>query len=216
MPSTKNRQMNKFRENPLAPPRLVLNPNQFASSPLVSQIPFVRPPELFNFTSPGLNEQQQQHLRAMTMAAQNQNHNHNLPTMFSNEIYRAPPPPPAVPAGSLMQSPLSQNLGDQEIDLPVNLAVHILPLREIVGELSGDEVRNWQTAEVKKFVAKIPGCTGVANRFSEQMIDGDSFLMMNQGDLADVMGFKMGPVIKLAHTIRLIHTNTLRVNHNQQ
>ena len=39
------------------------------------------------------------------------------------------------------------------------------------------------------------------------MIDGEAFLLMNQTDLSSIMSFKMGPCLKLAHVIRLIHSN---------
>nr|CAD7403803.1 unnamed protein product [Timema cristinae] len=63
---------------------------------------------------------------------------------------------------------------------------------------------SWSMLDVAKFVATIPGCEIKAQIFIQEQIDGETFLMMAQNDLVELMGFKLGPAVKIYNSIVLL------------
>lgn len=47
----------------------------------------------------------------------------------------------------------------------------------------------------------------MADQFRNNLIDGESFLMLTQSDITDALGIKLGPAVKIYNLIRLIDLN---------
>ncbi|KAG8236439.1 hypothetical protein J437_LFUL016966 [Ladona fulva] len=70
--------------------------------------------------------------------------------------------------------------------------------------LPGREASRWTRDEVVKFVENIPGCKERAKVFRDEQIDGEAFLLLNQNDIVTLLGFKLGPAIKVYNSIVLL------------
>ncbi|XP_046396163.1 lethal(3)malignant brain tumor-like protein 3 isoform X2 [Ischnura elegans] len=70
--------------------------------------------------------------------------------------------------------------------------------------LPGREASRWTWDEVVKFVENIPGCKERAKVFRDEQIDGEAFLLLNQNDIVTLLGFKLGPAIKVYNSIVLL------------
>ncbi|XP_029348416.1 lethal(3)malignant brain tumor-like protein 4 isoform X1 [Acyrthosiphon pisum] len=80
------------------------------------------------------------------------------------------------------------------------------------------DVRTWSVHEValyvKKVVAnyksdrKIDRDSSISDRFINQVIDGESFLMLNQNDLMDTLKIPLGPAIKIFNAITTLRHRT--------
>ncbi|XP_071451678.1 lethal(3)malignant brain tumor-like protein 3 isoform X2 [Hetaerina americana] len=70
--------------------------------------------------------------------------------------------------------------------------------------LPGREASRWTRDEVVKFVENIPGCKERAKVFRDEQIDGEAFLLLNQNDIVSLLGFKLGPAIKVYNSIVLL------------
>lgn len=64
--------------------------------------------------------------------------------------------------------------------------------------------REWTIDDVVDFVSSLPNCREHSNLFKEHKIDGESFLMLSQKDLVDILNIKLGPAIKLYNIIVLL------------
>lgn len=67
--------------------------------------------------------------------------------------------------------------------------------------------RDWTEDEVVEFVTSIPSCKDHGALFSSHNINGESFLMLTQQDLVDILKIKLGPAIKLYNSILLLRQN---------
>ena len=47
----------------------------------------------------------------------------------------------------------------------------------------------------------------IPNRFLEEEIDGEAFLMLTQADLVKTLGLKLGPALKISNTLVMIRSN---------
>ena len=50
-------------------------------------------------------------------------------------------------------------------------------------------------------------CGEIGNRFLEEEIDGEAFLMLTQTDLVQSLGIKLGPALKIFNSILMIKSN---------
>ena len=48
----------------------------------------------------------------------------------------------------------------------------------------------------------------VPNRFLEEEIDGEAFLMLTQTDLVKTLGLKLGPALKIVYTLVMIRSKS--------
>lgn len=67
--------------------------------------------------------------------------------------------------------------------------------------------REWTEDEVVEFVCSLPSCKDHGALFGKHKIDGESFLMMTQQDIVDILNIKLGPAIKLYNSIVLLRQN---------
>lgn len=67
--------------------------------------------------------------------------------------------------------------------------------------------RDWSETEVVEFVTSLPSCKEHGELFSQHNIDGESFLLLTQQDLVDILKIKLGPAIKLYNSIVLLRKN---------
>ena len=47
----------------------------------------------------------------------------------------------------------------------------------------------------------------IPNRFLEEEINGEAFLMLTQADLVKTLGLKLGPALKILNTLVMIRSN---------
>ena len=47
----------------------------------------------------------------------------------------------------------------------------------------------------------------IPNRFLDEEIDGEAFLMLTQADLVKTLGLKLGPALKIFNTLIMIRSN---------
>ncbi|XP_044732507.1 lethal(3)malignant brain tumor-like protein 3 isoform X2 [Chrysoperla carnea] len=69
--------------------------------------------------------------------------------------------------------------------------------------------RTWTEHDVVEFISTIPSCKDLSIVFSKHQIDGEALLMLSQHDLTSILGFKLGPAIKLYNSIVLLRQNVL-------
>lgn len=70
--------------------------------------------------------------------------------------------------------------------------------------------REWTEEDVMDFVSSLPSFKENSKLFKEHNIDGESFLMLSQRDLVDILNIKLGPAIKLYNIIVLLRQNVGR------
>lgn len=70
--------------------------------------------------------------------------------------------------------------------------------------------REWTEDDVVDFVSSLPSFKENSKLFKEHNIDGESFLMLSQRDLVDILNIKLGPAIKLYNIIVLLRQNVGR------
>lgn len=64
----------------------------------------------------------------------------------------------------------------------------------------------WSTVDVSVFVDLYLNCRQTATLFIEEDIDGEAFLLLQQSDLSEFLGLKLGPAIKLYTCILQLRT----------
>ena len=72
---------------------------------------------------------------------------------------------------------------------------------DTIGHPRANEVIHWLPIQVYKLIAKIPGCSHSASKFTEQHVDGEALLMLTQNDLVNLMGIKLGQALKIMAVI---------------
>lgn len=66
----------------------------------------------------------------------------------------------------------------------------------------------WTAEDVAALVTSLPSLDpSVAQKLVEQEVDGESFLLLTQGDIMNGLGVKLGQALKLINTIHLIKSN---------
>nr|CAD7447314.1 unnamed protein product [Timema bartmani] len=117
------------------------------------------------------------------------------PDSSTSELKRKPYP-------AFLRQPDGLNASQKELFL---WAKHSYYLNKSVQRaLSWGNPSSWSVLDVAKFVATIPGCELKAYIFIQEEIDGETFLMMAQSDLVKLMGFKLGPAVKIYNSIVLL------------
>eukprot|EP00096_Caligus_rogercresseyi_P009408 TRINITY_DN3194_c0_g1_i1.p1 TRINITY_DN3194_c0_g1~~TRINITY_DN3194_c0_g1_i1.p1 ORF type:complete len:793 (-),score=204.32 TRINITY_DN3194_c0_g1_i1:748-3126(-) len=72
------------------------------------------------------------------------------------------------------------------------------------------DVRNWSSHEVASFVTSLPGLEksrGIADIILDEEIDGISFSLLQQADLVKILGLKLGPALKIFHSIQILKSD---------
>ncbi|NXS56830.1 LMBL1 protein, partial [Brachypteracias leptosomus] len=80
---------------------------------------------------------------------------------------------------------------------------HCKLLPEVSG-LTAKQVAKWSVEEVVNFVQRLPGCKEYASAFREEQIDGDSFLLLTQDDIINILKIKLGPALKIYNSILML------------
>lgn len=70
--------------------------------------------------------------------------------------------------------------------------------------------RDWTENDIVDFVTSLPTCKDHGALFGQQNFDGESFLMLSQQDLVDILKIKVGPAIKVYNSIVLLRQNVHR------
>ncbi|CAH8868409.1 unnamed protein product [Trichobilharzia szidati] len=76
-----------------------------------------------------------------------------------------------------------------------------------VAGLSGPH--SWNPNVVASFIATLPGCKQFACKFIENEIDGAALLCLEQHDLMNVLGMKLGPAVKVYTAIQTLRKSLL-------
>lgn len=87
---------------------------------------------------------------------------------------------------------------------PINFGKHIQRLYALVSDLNATIVSEWGIEEVSKFLIKLGCSEQICQRFREQKIDGESFLLLTIRDITG-LGFPYGPALKISYALRLIN-----------
>ncbi|XP_040572377.1 lethal(3)malignant brain tumor-like protein 4 [Lepeophtheirus salmonis] len=69
------------------------------------------------------------------------------------------------------------------------------------------DVRIWSSVDVARFVTSLPGLENnlkLAEIILEEEIDGYSFTLLQQSDLVKILGFKLGPALKIFNSIQIL------------
>lgn len=77
-----------------------------------------------------------------------------------------------------------------------------------VCHIAGHMVSKWSIGQVADFIATLPGCEDKSRIFSEEQIDGEAFLLLNQMDIVKLLDIKLGPALKIYNSI-LMFRNSL-------
>ncbi|XP_002666454.2 lethal(3)malignant brain tumor-like protein 1 isoform X1 [Danio rerio] len=70
-----------------------------------------------------------------------------------------------------------------------------------VAGIHAGQVATWTIEEVFGFVNNLIGCEEQARIFKDEMIDGESFLLLTQNDIVKIMNIKLGPALKIHNAI---------------
>nr|XP_006811109.1 PREDICTED: lethal(3)malignant brain tumor-like protein 3-like [Saccoglossus kowalevskii] len=76
-----------------------------------------------------------------------------------------------------------------------------------VSDITASEVSKWSTDQVSEFVKKLPGCEEHAQKFAEEQIDGEAFLLLTQTDIVKIMSIKLGPALKIYNAILILKSS---------
>ncbi|XP_064604758.1 lethal(3)malignant brain tumor-like protein 3 [Liolophura sinensis] len=76
-----------------------------------------------------------------------------------------------------------------------------------VDKIKGSQVASWSIQDVADFVKTLPGCEEQASVFTEEQIDGEAFLLLNQTDIVKIMNIKLGPALKIYNSILMFKSS---------
>ncbi|TPP67069.1 Lethal(3)malignant brain tumor 3 [Fasciola gigantica] len=68
---------------------------------------------------------------------------------------------------------------------------------------------SWNTNMVGNFVSTLPGCKQFADKFVENEIDGAALLCLEQHDLMQILGMKLGPAVKVFSAIQTLRRSLM-------
>ena len=66
------------------------------------------------------------------------------------------------------------------------------------------DVAKWSISEVSSFVNDLTGRTEYGKVLASEEVDGESFLLLTQADIAKVLNIKLGPALKIYNAVLLI------------
>ncbi|TGZ64172.1 hypothetical protein CRM22_006514 [Opisthorchis felineus] len=139
-----------------------------------------------------------------------------IPTAFcmSPHVYLDPSrPAPSVmdvcQSNSGTDFPINSFSGRSELDLMTRLLPQATAaLRASKGAgLSGPH--SWNVDMVGSFIGTLPGCKQFAPKFTENEIDGAALLCLEQHDLMQILGMKLGPAVKVAGAIQTLRRSLM-------
>lgn len=78
----------------------------------------------------------------------------------------------------------------------------VLDRAELQGEFTENPLK-WSVAKVGRFIKKVANDPKIAEKFTEQDIDGEALACLCQDDLTNLLGLKMGIAIKIYN--RILH-----------
>lgn len=84
------------------------------------------------------------------------------------------------------------------------LMEQLVPKQKLNELKTANSIEQWTTEDVKNFINSIPGCSHVGELFVTQQICGKALLYLDQKDLIEVIGVKLGPAVKINHAISLL------------
>ncbi|CAL8100942.1 unnamed protein product [Calicophoron daubneyi] len=68
---------------------------------------------------------------------------------------------------------------------------------------------SWNVEMVGNFVSTLPGCKHFACKFTENEIDGAALLCLEQHDLMQILGMKLGPAVKVFSAIQALRRSLM-------
>nr|KAF6330158.1 L3MBTL histone methyl-lysine binding protein 4 [Myotis myotis] len=91
-------------------------------------------------------------------------------------------------------------------DLPLGREQHrkLLPG---VADIRAGEVARWTVDQVTEFVQSLLGGEEHAKCFKKEQIDGKAFLLLTQTDIVKVMKIKLGPALKIYHSVLMFRNS---------
>jgi hypothetical protein len=110
---------------------------------------------------------------------------------------------------SVFRPPEAVSCGPEVVDQrPIGWRSNSAFLQPIVKGLTTNTVMRWTAEDVAALVTSLPSLDpSVAQKLVEQEVDGESFLLLTQGDIMNGLGVKLGQALKLINTIHLIKSN---------
>lgn len=85
-------------------------------------------------------------------------------------------------------------------DLPQHWEEHVKIIPGI-SSIKGSAVKKWSAENVANFISSLKGCEDLAPLFRDESIDGESFLLMDQMDIINILRVKLGPALKIYNCI---------------
>lgn len=74
---------------------------------------------------------------------------------------------------------------------------------------------SWSVDQVSNFVKALPACPPlVAEKFRQEQIDGQAFLLLTQHDIVKLMNIRLGPAVKIHNAIMLLKHKCLNADQN--
>lgn len=70
--------------------------------------------------------------------------------------------------------------------------------------LAPKKPRMWTVHDVAGYIRTLPAYAGYAEEFRRQLIDGEALFLLNELDLVNVMGMKLGLALKMCEMIRVM------------
>lgn len=109
-----------------------------------------------------------------------------------------------TPQSALHQSIFSLRLLQHQQEPPIGWEKHCKNLQPFLQDIKPPDVLRWTPDKVAEFVNTIPGCQDIGQKFADELIDGEAFLLLNQQDLLKVLNVKLGPAVKIYNSVILI------------
>lgn len=127
--------------------------------------------------------------------------------VVDDKVEEVKPKEEAAPAPAKKLSVLTNFLEDYGPQLNYSYELwtknsKVLDRAELQGEFAENPLK-WSVAKVGSFIKKITNDPKIAEKFTEQDIDGEAFACLCQDDLTGLLGLKMGVAIKIYN--RILH-----------
>ncbi|EEB14457.1 lethal, putative [Pediculus humanus corporis] len=124
--------------------------------------------------------------------------------------YREPPPNLLTKKKSRVNNLMEENVDPGTRNDPVVWSKNRWDISETVASI-GSNPLCWTPSQVAAFVENINSSSEKGKLFTEHQIDGEALLMLSQNDLVQILGFKLGPAIKLYKSIVLLRQKALEI-----
>ncbi|XP_072307383.1 lethal(3)malignant brain tumor-like protein 4 [Eucyclogobius newberryi] len=76
-------------------------------------------------------------------------------------------------------------------------------------------VHCWSVQQVSEFIQSLLGCEDQAQHFRDQEIDGRAFLLLTQRDIVQILSIKLGPALKIYHSILMFKHERSQSEHRE-